>query len=148
MSKTIYMEAPNGEVFATSNPEYHTECVRVKYADRQDYARRELRKLVKPNHKVYCVLRSVSRSGMMREISLFIFSKGELRNIDYLASDAMGCSRGKQGLKAQGCGMDMGFNLVYNLGRALWPKGTSKPHGSRNGVPDSDGGYALNHEWL
>jgi len=24
----------------------------------------------------------------------------------------------------------------------------AKPHGSRNGVPDSTGGYALKHEWL
>ena len=48
----------------------------------------------------------------------------------------------------QGCGMDMGFSLVYELGAYLWPEGTDKPHGTRNGEPDSDGGYALNHRWL
>jgi hypothetical protein len=52
------------------------------------------------------------------------------------------------GVKVAGCGMDMGFHLIYSLSYALFPKGTDAPHGTRNGVPDSDGGYALKHEWL
>lgn len=52
------------------------------------------------------------------------------------------------GLKVGGCGMDMGFSVVYGLGMALWPNGTPKPHGVRNGEPDSDGGYAIGHRWL
>jgi len=44
--------------------------------------------------------------------------------------------------------IDMGFHVVYNLGRTLWPEGTPEPHGTRNGEPDRDGGYALNHQWL
>ena len=52
------------------------------------------------------------------------------------------------GLRVSGCGMDMGFHVVYNLGYALWPDGTPEPHGTRNGAPDSDGGYALKHRWL
>jgi hypothetical protein len=47
-----------------------------------------------------------------------------------------------------GAGMDMGFELVYRLGQAMWPNGTPEPHGTRNGQPDSDGGYALEHKWL
>jgi hypothetical protein len=42
----------------------------------------------------------------------------------------------------------MGFAAVYNLGYALWPNGTPEPHGTRNGVPDRDGGYALKQCWL
>lgn len=52
------------------------------------------------------------------------------------------------GVRVGGCGMDMGFHLVYQLGSVLWPKGTKKPHGKRNGEPDYSGGYALKHEWL
>lgn len=52
------------------------------------------------------------------------------------------------GIKCDGCGMDMGFQLVYSLGRTLWPLGTHEPHGKRNGQPDREGGYALKHRWL
>lgn len=73
-----------------------------------------------------------------------------LRSIGWLAAKAMGDTfdSDRQGIKANGCGMDMGFALVYNLGRTLWPNGTGVPHGSRNGESATDGGYALKHSWL
>lgn len=153
MSKT-YMRAPTGEVFETSNPEYHKECENLGhgtkgYAARREYACKELRKMIKPGQKVFCILRDVSKSGMSRNISLYVVHKGELRNIDVLASDATAIALAKnQGIRMGGCGMDLGFSLVYNLGAALWPKGTGKPHGTRNGQPDNAGGYAIKHEWL
>jgi hypothetical protein len=52
------------------------------------------------------------------------------------------------GITIGGCGMDMGFELVYQLGYALWPNGTPAPHGTRNGEPDTNGGYALRQRWL
>ena len=52
------------------------------------------------------------------------------------------------GIKIGGCGMDMGFYLVYNLGYTLYPNGTPKQHGTRNGEPDFDGGYAFKQAWL
>lgn len=56
-------------------------------------------------------------------------------------------------IKCHGCGMDMGFDLVYTLGRCLYPKGFKLPKGKRgrNGDKsgfDNDGGYALNQIWL
>ena len=57
-------------------------------------------------------------------------------------------ARSGGGVVITGCGMDMGFELVYRLGMALWPDGTKEPHGTRNGEPDSHGGYALKHQWL
>lgn len=73
-----------------------------------------------------------------------------IRSIAWLASRATGYTldRDRGGLKMGGCGMDMGFQAVYSLGRAMWPNGTPKPHGTRNGDPDRDGGYALKHTWL
>jgi hypothetical protein len=56
--------------------------------------------------------------------------------------------RNREGIVVGGCGMDMGFHLVYNLGATLWPKGTEKPHGTRNGEPDTSGGYALKSRWI
>ena len=150
----MYMQSPTGEVFQTSNPEYHTECTKLTDVAgriaRRDYARAELRKMLKPGDEVATILRHVSSSGMTRRISLVIVHKGEIRGIDYLAADAMGakCVGNGEGVTRTGCGMDMGFDLVYSLGAALWPNGTRKPHGMRNGEPDSDGGYALMHRWL
>ena len=153
MSKT-YMRAPSGEVFQTSNPEYHKECENLGngtkgFAARQEYARKCLREFIKPGTTVYCNLLSVSRTGMGRRISFYVVHKGRIRTIDNLMSDACGIQHHKDGgLYFGGCGMDMGFSGVYSLGRALWPNGTRKPHGMRNGEPDKDGGYALKYEWL
>lgn len=124
---------------------------------------------------VYCLLRHCSRSGMYRSISLkiavpeieLIYPVGPdgsrdydakprrkrtgeyLRDITYLAARALGEEVDRhEGIGMGGCGMDMGFALVYELGCALWPHGTRKPHGTRNGEPDNDGGYALKHSWL
>jgi len=153
MAKT-YMRTPSGEVFETSHPEYHSDCENLSggtkgYAARQEYARATLRKTIKPGSTVYTLVRRVSSSGMSRNISVFVVEHGAIRNIDVLVSDATAHALAKdEGIRMQGCGMDMGFALVYSLGKALWPKGTRKPHGTRNGEPDSDGGYALRHSWI
>jgi hypothetical protein len=106
----------------------------------------ELRKLLKPDDTVNTILRHCSRSGMRRHISLLTDG---LTDITHYAALAMGGKRADDGgIKVDGCGMDMGFDLVYRLGHILWPSGTSKPHGTRNGEPDTDGGYALKHRWL
>jgi hypothetical protein len=143
-------------------------------AEREEAAK-ELRKLIKPKQRVYCLLRSRASSGMSRVIDLFIvvpdyetvyptkpeggkdYDNGKqklvghrLRSIGYTAAKAMDdrWDSDKQGIRIGGCGMDMGFALVYDLGQTLWPNGTRKPHGTRNGEPDRAGGYALKHEWL
>ena len=113
-----------------------------------------LRKILAPGSTVYTVLRHVSSSGMSRRISLFAVAPDhtgnmELRNLDALYARATGDRRSKVdgAIVVGGCGMDMGFALVYNLGYALWPNGTTAPHGTRNGEPDHNGGYALKHQW-
>lgn len=79
--------------------------------------------------------------------------KPEVRSIGWMAAKAMGdkFDRDQQGIKIGGCGMDMGFALVYNLGRTLFPKGFKVKGRGRNGDTsghDRDGGYALRQEWL
>jgi hypothetical protein len=116
-----------------------------------------LHKILKPGDTVYSVLRHVSKSGMSRIVSLRIVRKGEIQWITGYAARAMGHkiadSGGRTGIKIGGCGMDMGFALVYELGRTLWPKGfrLRKGQRGRNGDTsgfDDDGGYALRQSWL
>lgn len=110
-----------------------------------------LLEILKPGMRVRTILRHVSASGMQREISCVVVDPrdGEIFCIDYLVSRAVGHRIGRHGGIVMGdSGMDMGFQLVYTLGRVLWPTGTPKPHGKRNGQPDRDGGYALKHDWL
>lgn len=97
-----------------------------KEQSEQNEARETLRKELKPGMTVYCNLRSVSRSGMSRVISLhYIDPAGELRWISWLAAKACGDSydRKREGVKISGCGMDMGFALVSNLAAVLFPDG-------------------------
>lgn len=127
-----------------------TKTKRQQDQDRSE-ALAKLREILKPGTTVYSVLRHVSKSGMRREISLLIVDPrdGEIWCFDFLASKVLRSRIGKHGgIVAGGCGMDMGYHLVYSLGRAIWPDGTPEPHGTRNGQPDRDGGYALKHRWI
>ncbi|MDE1868334.1 MAG: hypothetical protein KGI08_11590 [Thaumarchaeota archaeon] len=118
----------------------------------------DLRKFLKPGDTVYCNLKHVSRSGMYRVINLFIIKDNQPRSIDWLASQLLeGYDNNHEGCKAGGCGMDMGFHLVYNLGYSLYPDGFDcigvKCRGNDhfNGMKvnhHSDGGYAFRQEWL
>lgn len=124
-----------------------------KEAERED-AKTRLLAMLKPGDRVYAVLRHVSSSGMSRRISLVIPTtdhegKPAVTSIDWLAARLLSYRQhDRGGLIVGGCGMDMGFHVVYALGSALWPNGTLAPHGTRNGEPDTAGGYALKHEWL
>jgi hypothetical protein len=110
---------------------------------------------LRPGDKVYSILDHVSSSGMSRDIRFLIARHDAKRGVYFvhlnyhmqILLDYPQAKRG-DGLRVGGCGMDMGFHVVYGLGNALWPHGTKKPHGTRNGKPDSEGGYALKHAWL
>ena len=110
--------------------------------------------MLKPKDVIYTDIKSVSSNGMSRQIACYIAYNNEneqarIKEITYHVAKACDWRTGsKGGLIIGGCGMDMAFHLVYNLGRTLWPNGTPEPHGTRNGVQDSDGGYALKKEAL
>jgi len=116
-----------------------------------DEAMKTLKALrLRPNETVYTQLEHVSKSGMTRTINVYIMRKNEPRRISWQVAKLLDYPQDRDtcGVKVSGCGMDMGFSLVYNLGAIYWPNGTKKPHGTRNGEPDSDGGYALKQKWL
>ena len=145
--RDYFMRTPSGNVFRTSFPEYYKECEQLTRTEGEKIYRAQvladIKKKVKPGQTIYCTLRSVSASGMQRRISLHTIHKGELIPLDHAASVLTGRTLSdKGGIVCNGCGMDMGFDLVYSLGYSIWPKGT------RNGQPDKDGGYVLRHSWI
>jgi hypothetical protein len=118
-------------------------------------AREKLRELLPPGTTVSTILRHVSRSGMQRSISPII--DGE--DYSWLVRRAIGgiIDQRNGGIKRTGCGMDMGFDLVYSLSRALYPNGfacigercPSNDHSNHDpGPAHGDGGYALEQRWL
>ena len=148
-----------------------TETERKQYIE-------ELQKLLKPGDTVYTVVRHVSQSGMYRAIDLYIIRDNQPLRITWSAAQLLeGYDRKHEAAKASGCGMDMGFGLVYDLGRTLFPDGFGVegelPYGhrirpiskevaakavakgaqfrGRNGDAsgwDNDGGYALKQRWM
>lgn len=150
-SKYTYMREGD-TVFFTSHPEYHQNAQKLTQAEgKRQYREQNIRNLLgilKPGQTVYTSVKTVSRSGMSRVIRLYVADGNIIRNISGYVANALDWPGYQDGVKVGGFGMDMGFHTVYTLGRVLWPKGTPEPHGTRNGVPDSDGGYALKQEWI
>ena len=117
--------------------------MRVSKPEREEQLER-LRKWFPKGSTVYTILRHVSRSGMQRTIGVVALippnSKSALkeRDIDirhpnYATSIVCGMleDRQRSGVKINGTGMDMGFEVAYRIGQAI--------HGD---------GYALSHQWL
>jgi hypothetical protein len=94
-------------------------------------------KQVRPT--AYTILKSVSASGMSRTMKVVTYHEGQVIDITwYVARAGIGTlteRNGQRVLRVGGCGMDMGFHVVYSLSVALY--------GSAN-----DGGYNLRQEWL
>lgn len=119
----------------------------------------DLRKMLSVGTTVYTILRHVSRSGMQRAISVMIVKDNKPHDISYLVSKALGWKlhRKQYGVKVDGCGMDMGFHLVYSLSSVIFRNGfecigekcPSNDHVNRHETTQhKDGGYALIHRWL
>ena len=138
-------------------------------------AKKTLREILPPGSTVLCILRSVSRSGMSREISFLTETHRDVTGLFGIVGEYRRGNR--DGLKVTGCGMDMGFAVVYDVSRRLYPDGfgvkgegplgheirpDTKEHAAqavakgvkfygRNGDAsgwDNDGGYALESRWI
>lgn len=75
----------------------------------------------------------VARSGMSRRISVYLIRDNEPWNISGYVAKALGLrlNRDDLAVHVSGCGMDMGFHVVYELSHALF-----------------NDGYAINQRWL
>jgi hypothetical protein len=122
-----------------------------------------LREWIKPGDTLHTTVTHVSRSGMSRSIKLFRAycedGQPRIQEITWLAARALDYSIDQKngGVKIGGCGMDMGFHLVYSLGWVLFPRGgsldqtcaTRRHQAERLGeTKETDGGYLLKQAWL
>ena len=139
-----------------------------------------LRDTLTPGRTVYTKITHVSRSGMSRSIECYLAEgRDNLTDITWQVARATNARLDPHhgGIIMGGCGMDMGYALVYNLGRTLYPDGVpctgsrgynphtyqtthdaprcqSNDHTNSPDMPYSrdithrDGGYALHQVWM
>lgn len=110
-----------------------SKLTKVQQAER-DEAITKLRDIFPTGSTAKLILRHVSRSGMMRHISVV---SPDCDDVTWLVARATGwpMDRKTGGIKVSGCGMDMGFHLVNSMSGCI--------HGW-----DNQGGYAVSHRWL
>jgi hypothetical protein len=105
-------------------------------------------------YKAYTILRHVSSSGMFRLISAIVIVDNKPISIDYLIN-GLGVfkqDKNREGLRVPGCGMDMGFQLIYETSAMVFtdPAENEKITFERDGLAwkRSNGGYVVKQEWL
>lgn len=141
-----YIELPTtGTVLEVDSLEHWPEARRLTVKEGRARLRaesmRHVRKAVSRKREVLTKVTHVARSGMSRSIECYVISGGELLNISGDVARIIGepLDRKNGGVRVSGCGMDMGAQIVYVLGRYLYPQGTKANDG---------GGYALRHRWI
>lgn len=82
---------------------------------------------------IWALCRHVSSGGATRVLSFFIVKDNTIICIDWFLQEFLGYKSHKKfdGVVIKGCGMDMGFHVVYSLSRKLY-----------------DDGYRFKHRWL
>jgi hypothetical protein len=96
-----------------------------------------LKSIIKKDDVLYTQLNHVSQSGMMRHISIKYIKDNKPMDITgYIAEandwkEAKNRFGGYNGIKVSGCGMDMGFHVIYNISKTLF-----------------NDGYAIKQQWL
>lgn len=89
----------------------------------------DLREMLKPGTEVFTLVKHVSRSGMQREIALYVaaIEGGEptIRDITFKVGRVLDypMNRDRWALKVRGAGMDMCFAVVYHLSGKLFDDG-------------------------
>ena len=80
----------------------------------------------------YTTVVHVAQSGMSRHIKVFAISGERIQNVSYYVSKLLDWRLTKNdAVFVSGCGMDMGFHLIYVLARVLY-----------------DDGYAIKQSWV
>ena len=92
-----------------------------------------LKNQIKKGDTVHTITRQVSASGMYRHISIIVKSGENLLNQSYNIAKLLGYTYKDKtnSVGISGCGMDMGFALVYSLSQELYGDG-----------------YAIKQRWL
>ena len=82
---------------------------------------------------IWVLCRHVSSGGATRVLSFFVVKDNTILCIDWFLQDFLGYKPHKKfdGVVVKGCGMDMGFHVVYSLSQALF-----------------NDGYAIKQRWI
>lgn len=95
----------------------------------QQEAIERLRSWIKPGDTLFTILRHRSASGMSRVIDVVAVrgtrEKPEVSACGYNIALALGWrfDRQREGIRVGGCGMDMGFHVIYELSSVLFADG-------------------------
>lgn len=88
---------------------------------------------------LYTNLKHVSSSGMSRDMKVLTVSNGQIIDVTwYVGRLEVGTIKERNGqrvIRVGGCGMDMGFHVVYTVSAILY------------GYEDR-GAYTIRHEWI
>jgi hypothetical protein len=106
-----------------------------------------LRSWLKPGDTVTTIHQGFTQAGRKIEVAAIVH--GEIWDITGHVARVIGARRLKDGsLFMGGGGMDLGFLVVYSLGRALFSAQEVEPEITRGAGLDHDGGYMLSHRWF
>jgi len=88
---------------------------------------------------LYTNLKSVSSSGMSRDMKVLAAVEGEIVDVTYYVGKLdIGTIKERNGqrvIRVGGCGMDMGFHVVYTVSAILYGY-------------EERGAYTIRHEWI
>ena len=71
----------------------------------------------------YTIIRSVSSSGMSRQISVKVVKENRLYDISFSVAKLLDYTliqKAHNAVRVSGCGMDMGFHIISSLSRVLF----------------------------
>ena len=75
------------------------------------------------------LVRSTAKSGMSRNMSVFLVRDGQIWDITCQVADFLRYSTTKDGyIQRRGCGMDFGYDIAYSLPRKLFNDGYKLSH--------------------
>jgi hypothetical protein len=88
---------------------------------------------------LYTSLKHVSSSGMSRDMKVLVALDGQILDVTYyvgkLDIGTLKERNGQRVIRVGGCGMDMGFHVVYSVSAVLY------------GLQER-GAYTIRHEWI
>ena len=139
MRRTYYFRSQYGTVYKTDDPDgapfnhWGDPPVRIKKDEYILDRIEEIKQYVKEGDTLYTDVQSVSRSGMSRHIRVYAIRENEPINLSPFVADILGRRYldKDNSVMVGGCGMDMGFEVVYSLSYALF-----------------EDGYTLNQKWM
>ena len=90
----------------------------------QQEATFQLERMLPAGSTVYTSIKSVSRSGMSRDIAVYCVRDGRIHNITFWVACLLGWrlieGNGGRAVRVEGLGMDMGYHLVESVSIALY----------------------------